>query len=153
MKKQSLRPRSRSGSGTGPAAGSGATTPIPVRHQFDHEVPTVIHHPEEKMTALARLTRRLLLEPGKLVSWALGILTVVIALYFVANWTSSSRTKTSELWTKLYTETKPEALAETAKKYAGTAASQWARSCMRPTSITPRPWATCPITATSPSPT
>ena len=61
MKKQSLRSR------------SGSTTPIPVRHQFDHEVPTVIHHPEEKMTALARLTHRVILDPGKYATWALGI--------------------------------------------------------------------------------
>ncbi len=122
MKKQSLRSRSRSGSGTG----SGSNTPVPVRHQFDHEVPTVIHHPEEKMTALARLTRRLLLEPGRFATWALGILAVILAVYVAANWTSSSRSKTSELWNSLYTETKPEVLAENARKYRGTAASEWA---------------------------
>ena len=44
MKKQSRRARATS------------APPIPVRHQFDHVVPTVIHHPEEKMTALARLS-------------------------------------------------------------------------------------------------
>ena len=126
MKKQPLRSRSRSGSAPGSGSGSGSTTPIPVRHQFDHEVPTVIHHPEEKMTALARLARRLLLEPGRLATWALGILAVIVAVYVAANWTSSSRTKTSELWNSLYTETKPEVLAENARKYPGTAASQWA---------------------------
>ena len=67
MKKQSLRRR------------SGSATPIPVRHQFDHEVPTVIHHPEEKMTALARLTHRVIMEPGKYATWGLGILAVVLA--------------------------------------------------------------------------
>jgi hypothetical protein len=119
MKKQSLRSRSRSG--------SGSTPPIPaVRHQFDHEVPTVIHHPEEKMTALARLTRRIIMEPGKYATWALGILLAVVAIVVASNWTSSSRTKTSELWTKLYSETKPDTLAETARRYPGTEASQWA---------------------------
>ena len=78
MKKQSLRSRASS------------TTPIPVRHQFDHEVPTVIHHPEEKMTALARLTHRVILDPGKYVTWALGILAIVLAIVFAANWTSSA---------------------------------------------------------------
>ena len=115
MKKQSLRSRSRSG--------SGSTPPIPVRHQFDHEVPTVIHHPEEKMTALARLTRRIIMEPGKYATWALGILVAVVAIVVASNWTSSSRTKTSELWTKLYSETKPDTLAETARRYPGTEAS------------------------------
>ena len=51
-----------------------------MRHQFDHEVPTVIHHPEEKMTALARLTHRIIMDPGKYATWALGILAVVLAI-------------------------------------------------------------------------
>jgi hypothetical protein len=118
MKKQSLRSRSRSG--------SGSTPPIPVRHQFDHEVPTVIHNPEEKMTALARLTRHIILEPGRYATWGLGILVALFAIVVASNWSSSGRTKTSEVWTKLYSETKPDALAETARRYPGTEASQWA---------------------------
>ena len=140
MKKQSLRSRADS------------TTPIPVRHQFDHEVPTVIHHPEEKMTALARLTHRVILDPGKYVTWALGILAVVLAIVVASNWTSSSRTKNVEVWTKLDSPTKPEDLTETAKEYPGTPHRN-GRSCARPTSITIRPWPTCPITARSPFPT
>jgi hypothetical protein len=118
MKKQSLR--SRSGSGSGPLP------PLPVRHQFDHEVPTVIHHPEEKMTALARLTRRIIMEPGKYGTWGLAVLVGVLALVIASNWSSTGGTKTSEVWNKLYSETKPDALAETAKRYSGTVASEWA---------------------------
>ena len=114
MKKQSLRRRSVS------------ATPIPVRHQLEHEVPTVIHHPEEKMTALARLTHRIILDPGKYVTWALGILVVVLGIVVASNWTSTSRTKTTEVWTKLDTATKPEDLTDTAKEYPGTIASEWA---------------------------
>src|SRR5277367_1730103 len=115
MKKQSLRRRSA------PAA------PIPVRHQFDHEVPTVIHHPEEKMTALARLTRRILLDPRKYATWALGFAAVVAAIVLVANWTSASRTKTSEVWLKLDATKnfKPEDLAAAAREYPGTESSEW----------------------------
>ncbi len=114
MKKQSLRPR------------SGSTTPLPVRHQFDHEIPTVIHHPEEKMTALARLTHRVIQEPRRYATWALGILAVLLAIIVATNWSSSARTKTSEVWTKLYAGTKPEDLTETAKLYPRTVAAQWA---------------------------
>ena len=28
-------------------------SPLPVKHQLDHELPTVIHHPEEDMPLLA----------------------------------------------------------------------------------------------------
>ena len=111
MKKQSLRRRSV------------PTPPIPVRHQFDHEVPTVIHHPEEKMTALARLTHRVIKNPGKYATWALGILAVGLAIMVASNWTSSSRTKSSELWTSFDTAKKPEDLTEAVKSDSGTAAS------------------------------
>src|SRR5262245_21095557 len=115
MKKQSLRRRSVS-----------ATQPIPVRHQFDHEVPTVIHHPEEKMTALARLTHRVIKDPGKYLTWALGILAVLGVIVVASNWGSSSDTKSAAVWTKLDSATKPEDLIETAKSYPGTVASEWA---------------------------
>jgi hypothetical protein len=114
MKKQSLRRRSVS------------ATPIPVRHQLEHEVPTVIHHPEEKMTALARFTHRVIKDPGKYLTWVLGILLVVLAIVIASNWTSSSRTKTTQVWTKLDSATKPEDLTDTAKEYPGTIASEWA---------------------------
>ncbi len=114
MKKQSLGPR------------SGSTTPIPpVRHQFDHEVPTVIHHPEEKMTALARLTHRIILDPRSYATWALGIALVVLAIVVGMNWTSATSTKTSEVWSKIDTATKPEDLAAVAREYPGTDASEW----------------------------
>jgi hypothetical protein len=114
MKKQSLRRRSVS------------ATPIPVRHQLEHEVPTVIHNPEEKMTALARLTHRVIKNPGKYVSWALGILVVVLSIVIASNWTSSSSTTTTQVWTRLDSATKPEDLTDTAKAYPGTIASEWA---------------------------
>jgi tetratricopeptide (TPR) repeat protein len=113
MKKQPLRPR------------SGTTTPIPVRRQFDHEVPTVIHHPEEKMTALARLTRRIILDPRKYASWALAIAIVVLAIVVGMNWSSATGTKTYEVWSKIDTATKPEDLAAAAKDSPGTDASEW----------------------------
>jgi hypothetical protein len=116
MKKQSPRPRARSSS----------SSSIPLRHQFDHEVPTVIHNPEEKMNALARLAHRIIKHPEKYAIWVLGILGVVLASVIFSNWSSSGPAKESEVWTKLYAETKPEDLAETAKHYPGTAASQWA---------------------------
>ena len=64
MKKQSPR----AGSSTGSA-------PIPVRHQFDHVVPTVIHHPEEQMTALGRLVTHILQDRKKFSTWALSLLS------------------------------------------------------------------------------
>jgi hypothetical protein len=113
MKKQSPRRRSV------------PVPPIPVRHQFDHEVPTVIHHPEEKMTALARLTHRVIKNPGKYATWALGILAVLLAITAASNWTSSTRSKSSQLWTSLDTAKKPEDLTDAVKSDPNTVASEW----------------------------
>src|ERR1022692_367782 len=104
---------------------SDSTTPIPVRHQFDHEVPTVIHHPEEKMTALARLTHRIILDPRRYATWALAIAVVVLVIVLGMNWSSGARMKTSEVWSKIDSATKPEDLTAVAKDYPGTDASEW----------------------------
>ena len=54
--------------------------PLPARHQFDHEVPTHIHNPEEDMMLLARWTHRAMQNPtlfwgtiAAIVAVALGI--------------------------------------------------------------------------------
>ena len=49
-----------------------------MRHQFDHVVPTVIHHPEEKMTALGRWTHRVVQDPKKYATWAIVIAVSVL---------------------------------------------------------------------------
>jgi tetratricopeptide (TPR) repeat protein len=114
MKKQSLR------------RSSGSTPPIPVRHQLDHVVPTVIHHPEEKMTALGRLTHHVLQDPRKYSTWALVIAVVVLAAVAGWNFTTGARSRTSEVWSKLDTATKAEDRVAIAKLYPNSPASTWA---------------------------
>jgi hypothetical protein len=99
---------------------------IPVRHQLDHAVPTVIHHPEEKMTDLGRWTHRVLQEPKKISTWALTI--AAIALAIVAGWSYAMRGRatSTEVWTKLDTAITPESRVEVAKEYTKAAVSTWA---------------------------
>jgi len=116
MKKQSSRRRR-----------STSTPPVPVRHQFDHVVPTVIHHPEEKMTALGRWTHHVLQDRKKLGNWALAI--AVGALAVVAGWnfvTRGSSTAT-EVWSKLDSAKTAEDRVEIAKQYPKSEAAIWAR--------------------------
>jgi hypothetical protein len=98
-----------------PPARPKVAPPIPVRHQLEHEVPTVIHHPEEKMTALGRLTFHVLEDPRKYSTWALTILLAVLALIVVMNFSSGGRSRSSEAWAKLETAKKAEERVDVAK--------------------------------------
>ena len=114
MKKPSARARSRS------------SQPVTVRHQFDHVVPTVIHHPEEKMTALGRFTHRLLQNPRKYSTWALTGLLGVLAVIVIWNFTSGGSSRNSEGWAKLAAAKKAEERADVAKQYPDSPVATWA---------------------------
>src|SRR3954454_24695107 len=83
--------------------------PVPVtgRHQFEHQVPTHIHDPEENMMVLARWTHRAMQNPtrfwGTLVAIVVGVLAVV--LLATTLWTGQSRN--AEVWTHLETVKSP----------------------------------------------
>jgi tetratricopeptide (TPR) repeat protein len=100
--------------------------PIPVRHQLEHEVPTVIHHPEDDMTALGRLTFHVLQDPRKYMTWVLSALLGILTLIVVLNFTSGGRSKSTEAWTKLESAKKAEQRVEIAKEFASTPVSMWA---------------------------
>jgi hypothetical protein len=102
------------------------TAPIPLRHQFESAVPTVIHHPEEKMTALARLTQRLLREPRKYLSWVLGVLVVVLGAVAISNYSTVVRSGSSAIWEKLDTAKTADDRISLAKEYPGSPAANWA---------------------------
>ena len=97
-----------------------------MRHQLDHVVPTVIHHPEEKMTALGagRITSfriRKNTPPGPSRSLA-GVLAVVLGW----NVTAGGGSPTSEVWSKLDTAKKAEDTGhEVAKESPKSPAATW----------------------------
>ncbi len=109
-----------------PAGLSSSSAPIPVRHQFDHVVPTVIHHPEEQMTALGRLVHHVLQEPRKYSTWALSLALGVLAVVVIWNLTTGRQINSSEAWTKLETAKKAEERVDVAKEYPDSPASTWA---------------------------
>jgi tetratricopeptide (TPR) repeat protein len=109
-----------------PPSRSKATPPIPVRHQLEHVVPTVIHNPEQDMTALGRLTYHVLQDPRKYSTWALAVLLAVLALIFVTNFSSGGRSRNSEAWAKLEAAKKVEERVDVAKQFPNTSAATWA---------------------------
>jgi hypothetical protein len=93
MKKQSARARAQS-------------TPT-VRHQLDHAVPTVIHNPEEKMTALGRFAHHAMQEPGRYMGWPALIIGAVVLAAVVWKLATGGAPSTSEAWSKLETAKTP----------------------------------------------
>jgi tetratricopeptide (TPR) repeat protein len=98
---------------------------IPTHHQFDHEVPTVVHDPEEKMTALGRFTYHVIKEPRKYVSWAIWVTAGVVAVAAAWSIVTRGRTVSSDVWAKLDVANKPEDRVELAKEYPNSEASTW----------------------------
>lgn len=115
MKKQSARARAQQ------------TSVPPVRHQLEHEVPTVIHHPEEDMTALARWAHHAMLEPRRYLTGPLaligGLLLVVLALRLLGG----RSTTEAELWKKLETAKSPAERLEIARTDPSSPAATWAK--------------------------
>jgi hypothetical protein len=98
---------------------------IPAHHQFDHEVPTVVHDPEEKMTALGRFTYHVIKEPQQYVSWAIWVTAGIVAVAAVWSIASRGRAASSDVWDKLGAASKPEDRVELAKAYPNSEAATW----------------------------
>src|SRR5437762_4498070 len=87
MKKQSSRSRPRSS--------------YPTRHQLDHVVPTVIHDPEEKMTALGRFTHHALKEPRRYLGWPAAIIGGLFIVVVVWKLATSGPSTATQVWSRL----------------------------------------------------
>jgi hypothetical protein len=100
---------------------------VPARHQFEHQVPTVIHGPEENMMVLARWTHRAMKDPVKFWGAIAAIVAGLLALVVLSNvvWTGSSAN--TEVWTKMESVKSPADRVQLAEEYPGSAAATWAR--------------------------
>ncbi len=113
MKKQSSRARAQS-----------APT---VRHQLEHPVPTVIHDPEEKMTALGRFAHHAMLEPRRYLGWPLAIIGGLIVAAIAWRMANSVTSNESEVWTKLEAARTPSERVDLAKANPKSPAATWAK--------------------------
>ena len=113
MKKQSSRAKAQS-------------TP-PVRHQLEHAVPTVIHNPEENMTALGRWANHAMKEPSRYMGWPLAIIGVVLVLAIVPRLVTGGSSGEADVWKKLEAAKTPVERVDLAKANPKSAASTWGR--------------------------
>jgi tetratricopeptide (TPR) repeat protein len=112
MKKQSARARAQS-------------TPT-VRHQLDHAVPTVIHNPEENMTALGRFAHHAMKEPRRYLGWPALIIGGLVLAGIVWKLAKGGAPSTSEAWSKLETAKTPADRVAIAKANPNSPVSTWA---------------------------
>ncbi len=101
--------------------------PVPGRHQFEHQVPTVIHDPEENMMVLARWTHRAMKDPVKFWGAIAAIVAGLLGLVALSNtvWTGSSAN--AEIWAKMESVKSPAERVQLAEEYPASAAAAWAR--------------------------
>jgi len=103
--------------------------PLPVtgRHQFEHQVPTHIHDPEENMMVLARWTHRAMKNPTRFWGTIAGIVGGLLAIVLLTTtlWTGQSRN--AEVWTQLETVKSPADRVKIAEDFPDSPASIWAR--------------------------
>ncbi|HZW31725.1 MAG TPA: hypothetical protein VFF52_13515 [Isosphaeraceae bacterium] len=96
------------------------------RHQLDHVVPTVIHDPEEKMTALGRFTHHAMQQPRKYLRWPIALVAGLFLAVVVWKLATGGSSTTSDVWARLETAKTPGERLDLAKEYPTAPAAPWA---------------------------
>jgi hypothetical protein len=89
-----------------------------VKHEFEHETPTVIHHPEEDMTALARWFRHGMQQGPKFWIMIAGVLGLFVVVPLLMSGLSSGESPQGKAWSELILATTPGQKAEVADEHA-----------------------------------
>lgn len=101
--------------------------PLPARHQFDHEVPTQIHNPEEDMMVLARWTHRAMQNPTRFWGTIAAIVGGTLGIVLLSNLFWSSSTGRADAWSKLELAKSPGDRIQVADDNPGSPVATWAR--------------------------
>jgi hypothetical protein len=97
------------------------------RHQFQHQVPTVIHDPEENMMVLARWTHRAMKDPVKFWGTIGAIVAGLLGLVILSNVISTGSSANVEVWAKMESVKSPADRVQIAEEFPGSSAATWAR--------------------------
>jgi len=101
--------------------------PLPTRHQFDHQVPTVIHDPEENMMLLARWTHRAMKNQTRFWGTIIGVVAAVLAIVVVSNLLMNRNSQRADLWSKLETAKSPADRVQVAEDNPSSPVATWAK--------------------------
>lgn len=98
----------------------------PLKHEHEHAVPTVIHHPEEDLPLLARWLKHAMENQTRFWSLLIGLVVIVVGISLLSTGLTSGRTASNEAWTELDAAKTAAERVEIANKYPNTAAERWA---------------------------
>src|SRR3954471_13493746 len=98
----------------------------PLKHQHEHAVPTVIHHPEEDLPLLARWLHQAMENQTRFWSLLIGLVAVVIGLTVLVSGLSMGRTGADDAWTELEQAKTAAERVDIAKRFPNTPAERWA---------------------------
>jgi hypothetical protein len=102
-------------------------SPVKTKHQLDHAVPTVIHHPEEDLPALARWFHQAMEKPVQFWGTVAGLVLLLLGLSVLASGgLSLGKASVDAAWSKLETAKTASDRIEIAKEFPGTPAERWA---------------------------
>src|SRR4051794_40835094 len=82
-------------------------SPRPIKHTREHELPTVIHHPEEDMPLLARWLDRAMQNQTRFWGLIAAVVLITVALSVLGSGLTLGRVASDEAWTKLETAKTP----------------------------------------------
>jgi hypothetical protein len=97
------------------------------RHQFDHQVPTVIHDPEENMMVLARWTHRAMKNPSRFWGTIFGIVAAVLGIVLINHLFLTGSSGRADLWSRLETAKSPGDRVQIAEDNPNSPVAIWAR--------------------------
>jgi hypothetical protein len=98
-----------------------------IKHEFEHETPTVIHNPEEDLTILAKWLRRGMAQGPRFWVLVAGIVVVAALLTTLANGLSAGRATNNRAWTELALATTPGQKVEIADEFPNSEVARAAR--------------------------
>ncbi len=96
------------------------------KHVLTHELPTVIHHPEEDMNQLRRWLYHARENPVKFWGMVGGIAAICLILSVLASGVSFGTVASDEAWTKLESAQSAADRVEVAKEFPNTPVERWA---------------------------
>jgi tetratricopeptide (TPR) repeat protein len=92
----------------------------PVKHEFEHASPTVIHDPEQDMTILARWLHRAMEKGPRFWYLVIGVVAVAVVLTVLSNGLSQGKTSSGQAWTDLFLAQTPGQRKEIAEAFPNT---------------------------------
>jgi tetratricopeptide (TPR) repeat protein len=96
------------------------------KHQLEHPLPTVIHHPEEDMPLLEQWLRRAMANPGRFWSLVAGAVVVLAVLAVLGSGFTLGGIQSDKAWIDVTNAKTAGERTEIAKEFPNTIASHWA---------------------------